>query len=682
MDGKIFLRWFNFPAIFVGLAALSFAAGRGEAFVKYTDPGVTSYRLPSTSTGNLQADKAGGEVIYLKKGENDPVRVTPLRADEMAVASGDEGLAPIDAEFKAADSLESLDAFIARYAPDELAFVAVQRLAQPLLDAKDWEGARVIFERYSAKFPGKSSAFAKIFGILAAPGGEVVVNNLGSGINSPEGEYAPVISSNGKTIVFARNCGVCEGGEEVYVSTINDSGTWGAARKFGSPLASRSNEIPLALSADANTLAVFGNYEGSLGRGDIFHVDKTKESWGDLQHYPPPLNSEYFESSAAYTPDGNAILFVSERPGGVGGFYKKGIFYHGDYDGNTDIYVFTPDSAGGGLVLNLGPVINSPYGEYSPFLHPDGRTLYFSSNGHPGLGGLDVFKSTRLRPDSWTEWSEPVNLGKEINTSYNDWGYQFDARGERAFFAVGNRPEGFGGSDIYSVSLPGKFQPSGVITISGKVTDPAQNILSADLRWNDLLAGKEVGRATSDPQSGEYIIHLPAGGKYAYYAEKPGYMGQSENFDLTEELGYREYAMDIVLYPVAEQAVVPDQQRLVAELRMNNVFFDFNKSTLRSESKMELDRWVKMLKENPAVVLEIAGYTDNIGAESYNQRLSERRAKAVAGYLAGQGIADGRLDSRGFGERKPVATNRTPEGRQQNRRVEVKIINNGRTAEP
>lgn len=670
------LRWFRFPAIFVGLAVLSLVASRGEAFVKYVDPDVKNYLAPS-SRDHLHNSNAG-DVRYFKSGENDPVRVTPLRADEKAVAPGAEILAPMDAEFKAANSSQSLDAFIDKYAPDELAFVAVQRLAQPLLDAKDWNAAREIFERYSAKFPGKASDFEKISGILTAPGGEVVVSNLGYGINSPEGEYAPVIASNGKTLVFARDCGVCAGGEEVYVSTLNDSGSWGVASKFGSPLATRSNEIPLALSADGNTLAVFGNYEGSLGRGDIFHVDKTKESWSDLQHYPAPLNSEYFESSAAYTPDGSAILFVSERPGGVGGFYKKGDFYHGDYDGNTDIYVFIPDSTGSGSVMNLGPVINSPYAEYSPFLHPDGKTLYFSSNGHPGLGGLDVFKSTRLSADSWTEWSEPLNLGKEINTPYNDWGYQFDARGERAYFAVGNRPEGFGGSDIYTASLPGRMQPSGVVSVSGKVTDPAGNMLSADLRWNDLLAGKEVGRAISDPQTGEYLIHLPAGGKYAYYAEKTGYMGQSENFDLTDQLGYSEYVMDIVLYPIAEQPV----PRLVAEIRMNNVFFDFDKSTLRSESRLELDRWVKMLKENPTVILEIAGYTDNVGRDSYNQRLSERRAKAVAAYLEEKGIAPRRLAAKGFGEKKPAATNQTPEGRQQNRRVEVKIIDSGISSEP
>lgn len=679
MNGKSFLSWCNYPAMFIGLTVFSLSASHAEAFVKYTDPDVSTYRVPSTSPVYLNNSKAG-EVVYFKRGENEPARVTPLRKDEIAGAATEQKLSAMDVEFKAANSPESLGIFIDKYAPDDLAFVAVQRLAQPLLDAKDWDAARAIFEGNRAKFPDQSMAFAKIDGILAAPGGEVEVHNLGPGINSLGGEYAPVISSNGKKLIFARDCGICEGGEEVYVSTLNDSGFWAESSKFGPPLSSRSNEIPLALSSDGNTLAVFGNYEGSLGRGDIFHLDKTKDGWGNLQHYPAPLNSEYFESNATYSSDGTAILFVSERPGGVGEFHKKGSYYHGDLDGNTDIYAYIPDSAGGGVVMNLGRVINTPYAEFSPFLHPDGKTLYFSSNGHPGLGGLDVFKATRLRADSWTEWSEPVNLGKEINTPYNDWGYQFDAHGDKAYFAVGNRLDGFGGSDIYTVSLPGMFQPGGVLSVSGKVTDPSGNFLSADLRWNDLVAGREVGRATSDPQNGEYIIHLPTGGKYAYYAEKPGYMGQSENLDLTEELGYREYVMDIVLYPISKPA--EDLPRLVAEIRMNNVFFDFDKASLRSESKLELDRWVKMLKENPSVSLEIDGHTDSIGTESYNLGLSERRVKSVARYIEDQGIGAGRLATRGFGEKRPVATNKTVAGRQENRRVGVRIIYDGRSQTP
>lgn len=675
MTRKIFTGWMNLPVMLVGLVVVGCSSNRGEGFAVYNDPNIVTYR--GSSAAAVYVDSSQKEQIsYYKKGESEPVRVTPLKAGEAISAPSDEILSPVDAELKAALTREYLEGFVVKYAPDELAFVAVQKIVQPFIDAHDWTGASEVFDKYRDKFPGKVGAFNKISAILAAPAQGVVVSNLGSGVNSTDKEYAPVISSNGKRLIFARDCGTCGGGEEVYVATLNESGHWGGVEKFGSPVSSRKNEIPLALTADGNTLAVYGNYEGSLGRGDIFHIDKTADSWTSLQHYPTPLNSEYFDSNAMYTADGKAILFVSDRPGDGGGFHPKDSYYHGDYNGNTDIYVFAPDENGGGRTINLGSTINTPYAEYSPFLHPDGKTLYFSSNGHPGLGGLDVFKSTKLNADSWTDWSEPENLGKEINTSSNDWGYQFAASGDKAYFSGGNRPDGFGGSDIFSIGLPGQAKPSAVITVGGKVTDPEGNFLSADIRWNDMTLGKEVGSLASDPKTGEYLFHLPVGGKYTYYAEKTGYMGESENIDLSDELGYREYVMDIVLHPISNNGDKAQERELVATIRMNNIFFDFDKATLRGESTLELDRWIKMLKENPSVIIEVDGYTDSIGNNNYNQALSEQRARSVVKYLSAHGIDLERLEARGFGEKMPTSSNKTQDGRQQNRRVEVKIFNN------
>jgi len=519
-----------------------------------------------------------------------------------------------------------------------------------------------------------------IIEMLEAPVEEVIISNLGPGINSSEGEYSPVVSTNGKKLYFARDCGECNGGEEVQVSVKGEDGLWGQAKKFGEPLSSRGHETPMGISADGNMLAIYGNYDDSLGRGDLYYVAKTTEGWSELRHYPAPINSEHFDSNAMYTADGMALLFVSERPGGVGDYHKKDSYYHGSYGGNTDIYVYVTDLKGGGNIYNLGPVINTPYSEYTPYLHPDGRTLYFSSDGHPGLGGLDVFKSTRINGNSWTEWSEPVNIGKEINTSTNDWGYQFYAPGDKAFFSASNRAEGMGGNDIFSVSLPQKIQPvNTVITVSGTVTDPDGDALVADIRWNDLVAEKEVGHATSDPITGEYLIHLPSGGKYGYYADKKGYIGESEHFDLRDDFEYKEYVLDIVLYPIpapVEPEPAPEPAPVVvAEIRMNNIFFDFNKSDLRRESLMELGRWVNFMQDNPAMKIEISGHADSVGTEDYNMKLSLRRAQAVVNYLVGQGVTGDRLTAQGFGESMPVVANDTDEGRQQNRRVEVKIIN-------
>ncbi|MEN8135584.1 MAG: OmpA family protein [Thermodesulfobacteriota bacterium] len=624
------------------------------------------------------SDYSGSEINYISRGGG-LVRITPKRSEELVEAKKDEvALAPIDAEFKAAETSKQLAAFVVKYAPTELAFVALQRLARPAIDARNWSAAVKVFDKYRDKFSYYSDRINAIISILEASGEVRKVVNLGGGINTAEGEYSPIISSDGKKIYFARDCGECDGGEEVYVSRKGADGSWGLARRFGEPLASKGHEIPLGISADGNKLAVFGHYEGSLGRGDIFFVEKNQDGWGGLQHYPAPINTANFESNAMYTADGKAILFVSTRPGGVGDYVEKGTFFNGNYAGNTDIYVYTIGADSQNELINLGSVINTPFGEYSPYLHPDGKTLYFSSDGHNGLGGLDVYKATKLNGDSWTEWSEPVNLGKEVNTSYNDWGYQVAAAGEDAYFARNNLVDGFGGSDIFSVSLPQVVRPSTVVTISGIVTDPQGDSLVADIRWDDLDAQKEVGYASSDPITGEYLIHLPSGGNYGYYAEKAGYIGESEHFDLREYSdAYKEFSLDIVLFPI-EQPVEIEPEIIVEvpfDIRMNNIFFAFNRSDLQPESYMEMKRWIKMLEENGHIHLHISGHADSIGSDSFNQKLSEKRARSVVDYLVENGIAEERLVAEGFGESQPVTTNDTEEGRQQNRRVQVRVIN-------
>lgn len=651
------------------------------------DDGYTSYKVgPEEGAKLYLADSKADETRYIAQ-EGKVVRITPEKsAEPLAAAAKEEVLGPVETEFKAADTPELLASFIDKYAPTALAFVALQRLAEPAIDSRNWPAAAETFRQYRDKFPYFNERIDEVIAILEAPEEGLKVDNLGGGINTPQGEYSPVITSDGRKLYFARDCGECGGGEEVQVSLKDSEGRWTTARRFGEPLSSKGHEIPLGISSDSNTLAVFGHYQGSLGRGDVFFVEKEPTGWGGLQHYPPPLNSENFESNAMYAADGKAILFISDRPEGTGDHHPKGVFYKGGYTGNTDIYVYLEKAEGQAEVINLGPVINTPDSEYSPFLHPDGKTLYFSSNGHAGLGRLDVFKSTRLSDDSWTEWSRPVNLGKEINTSSDDWGYQVAAEGKRAYFAMNGRPESFGGSDIYSVSLPEQVKPGGVITVSGVVTDPKGDPLIAEIRWDDLDAGKEVGYATSDPITGEYIIHLPSGGNYGYYAEKPGYIGESEHFDLREYSdAYQEFVLDIVLYPIVQPAPMelePVEEAVEeappVEIRMNNIFFDFDKAKLRSESYMEMNRWIRMLKENEHVNLHISGHADSLGSEPYNQKLSEKRARAVVDYLVENGIERDRLTAEGFGENMPVASNETEEGRQRNRRVQVRIINSGR----
>jgi OOP family OmpA-OmpF porin len=285
--------------------------------------------------------------------------------------------------------------------------------------------------------------------------------------------------------------------------------------------------------------------------------------------------------------------------------------------------------------------------------------------------------ATRKSDTSWTEWSEPVNLGKEVNGPYNDWGFQITTDGDLAYYATAEKKSecwegdisapraGCGPSDIFATELPAAAKPAVAVAVSGKVMDPDKNPLEAEIVWNDLTVNKSAGKAKSDPATGEYFIVLPAGHKYGYSAEKEGYMGASASLDFTGITTYTEYRRDIILYPLG---------KLVKEkisLKMNNIFFDFDKYSLRPESYHELNRWVEAFKKNPELKAEIQGHTCSIGTEEYNQKLSERRATAVINYLVKQGVAKSRLTMKGYGETRPAASNATPEGREKNRRVEV-----------
>ena len=280
---------------------------------------------------------------------------------------------------------------------------------------------------------------------------------------------------------------------------------------------------------------------GTYGEFDIYLAEKDSLSWR-MTHLPYPINTKYHEESGNLTSDGKALLFTSDRPGGIGAYVPiNQYFYHGSVMGNMDIYISFLTDSGWSKPINLGPTINTPYAERAAYLHPDGKTLYFSSNGHAGLGRLDVFKSVRLREDSWTEWSEPVNLGKEINTANDDWGYNIDIKGDSAFFAINDAPDGYGNWDIYSVTLPKNAKPEKIIIVRGKVTDSGGNPISCVIKWEDLETGEVIGRLRSDPRDGYYFITLNPGRNYGYFADKSGFYPLSKNINLkktTEEKKY------------------------------------------------------------------------------------------------------------------------------------------------
>lgn len=566
------------------------------------------------------------------------------------------------------ETVEQYDVFIKRNAPEEDAFVAVQRVAEPYIQERQWEKVAEVFETYRPLFKTMEKRFEKIISSLEAAEESLAVTNLGSGINTGADEYAPVPSADGLRLYFlGRHRSDCYGGEDVFVSNLQN-GKWQKALNLGESINTNLNEAIQSILADGNRIILFGSYDESFGGGDIFYADKTKEGWGDIQHFPKPINSQYFDADASMTSDGKAILFTSDRPDGIGSFHEKSDLFHGHYGGNTDIYVSLLTEEGWSEPINLGATINTPYTERTPFLHPDGKTLYFSSDGHYGLGRLDVFKAVRLKEDSWTEWSEPDNLGKEINTADDDWGYIVATAGDVAYFSARGKSGGYGGSDIYSIPLPEEVRPEVVATISGKVMDGSGNVLEAAIKWEDLSTGENMGQLKSDPQDGSYFIVLPLGKNYGYYAEKEGYYPASNNIDLQNETEPLNITEDIVLLLIKK--IIEEE----IPVRITNIFFDFDKSELRPESFPELNRLAKILQENPNREVEISGHTCNIGTEAYNLDLSSRRAQSVVDYLISVGCDEANLISKGYGESKPIVSNETEEGRAQNRRVEFRFL--------
>lgn len=571
-------------------------------------------------------------------------------------------------------NLSAYEAFIKRHAPAEDAFIAVQRLAALPLKNREWEKAVAVFETYRTLFPAMAKRFAAIIAVLQAKEESLTIANLGAGINTGASEYLPVPSADGLQMYFTgmqRPGGY--GGEDIFVAELQN-GVWQEARNLGANLNTKTNEAIFSLSADGTRIVLFGHFKASLGRGDNFYVDKTASGWGAIQHFPAPSNSEYFDADGFMTSDGKALLFSSDRPGSVGDFRVKPSSespesFHGSYWGNTDIYVCLRTETGWSAAVNLGAMINTPYAERSPYLHPDGKTLFFSSDGHPGLGELDVFKVERLQENSWTEWSEPVNLGKQINTISSDWGYTISTSGDLAFFSASDKPGGYGEDDVYSITLPKAARPEIVATIRGRVVDSDGRPLAAEIKWEDLGTGKNVGQLKTDPRDGGFFIALPLGKNYGYYAEASGYYPSSKNLDLQNATAVLHTTEDIALKSLEE--ITEDSTATVA---INNIFFDVNEYTLRPQSYPELNRLAKILNEKPDWDVVIEGHTDDQGPAAHNLKLSQQRAETVVMYLAAAGCNSENLNAKGYGETQPLTSNATEAGRQQNRRVEFRLI--------
>lgn len=568
------------------------------------------------------------------------------------------------------DQLNLYNRYIVSEAPSENAFVAVQRVAENYVRKKQWDSAAAVYGAYKKFFPKMKKRFDDIVSILTAPTENLEINKFPMEINTDANEWDPNLTIDGKTIYFSGTGRYNSiGGHDIFFSRVRN-GWWAPAQNVGGKINSAADETIDNIAPDGVTMMLSGTFSGTFGQFDIYMTTKTDSGWGDLVHLPAPINTEYVDEGGNLTIDGQTLVFTSDRPGGIGEFKPYGSTFHGGANGNQDIYVSFRTEDGWSEPLNLGESVNTPYSERSPYLHPDGRTLYFSSEGHPGIGDLDVFKTVRLG-DGWTEWSEPVNLGKEINTPDDDWGYKVSVGGDSVLFA--RRDSGvFQDWDLYSMRLPERAKPRDIVSIVGKITDRTGRPVAAKMVWEDLETGEIKGSVAADPETGDYSVVLPYGANYGYFARKDGYYPVSGHVDLKSEIDDPRIRRDIILNSADE--IIEDKLSII----VNNVFFDFDKSELKPESYPELKRLYDFLLMNPGRKVEIAGHTDNVGSEKYNKELSENRARAVYDYLKSLQKNNPKLETefvvKGYGDEFPVADNDDEESRALNRRVEIRFL--------
>ncbi len=566
------------------------------------------------------------------------------------------------------------------------------------------KGAVVLF-LFFASFIDKTYMYGQVnkFGMSNVSN---TVSSLGAQINSSLGDYRPRISTDAKTLYFCRKVrdqkaeaeflkliGISyqsflllsddsrtaqvkraaakmslserlqlisladriDGHEEIYVASwLSESDSWGEAVSIASLNSEGNHEAPESISADNNQFFVFKN-------GDFYLTRRIGLVWGPLEKLEEPINSSYWDADLCFSTDGRTMFFASMRPG----FTKD----WANTEANKDIWVTVKQDAGWTAPVNLGRTINTPKTDRTPFLHADGKTLYFASDGHQGIGGLDIFKTERMSDTSWTEWSQPVNLAK-LNTAADEWDLSMPANSQWAYF-TSDRAGGYGGYDIYKTSVDSSIAPRLSVTlISGVVTDPSGKPLDVEIRWENLDTGELMGMAISNPVSGEYTIALPAGHHYGYYATKKDYWDKSDNIDLTNLQHYQEFRVDIQLVPIIKFAAEHTTQEMTdaaKPVEFTNIFFNFNSDTLDKKSYLELDRRAQEFKENQDVKIEIHGHTDSVGTKIYNLVLSQKRANRVREYLISKGIHPNRLDAKGLGEEYPAGPDATDE---KNRRVE------------
>lgn len=461
------------------------------------------------------------------------------------------------------------------------------------------------------------------------------------------------------------------------------------------------------LTADQQQL-IFTRRLGGGGNDDEDLVVSRKTPngrWSEPQSISPNINSQLNEGTCTISADGRKLIFTScigrqgfgscdlyesirvgdqwAKPRNLGPNVNSSewesqpslsadgrtLYFVSDRRGGLgrrDIWISHLDDAGQWTrAKNLGKPINTPYDEISPFIHVNNRVLYFASNGLVGFGGYDIFFSEKSEVDG--SWSEPKNMGSPINNHEDQFSLFITSDGEKGYYSHEEvRDAGYTVSRIFEISIPEdqriRYRSN---YVKGIVRDKeSREPLAAAIELINLKTENTESLVSSDSVTGSYLIVLTEGAEYALYVNKEDYLFKSLNFNYSEQRDYEPIVLDIDLERAREG------RRAILE----NIFFDVDKYDLQEKSLTELRKILRFLQENPGVRVEISGHTDNTGSASYNVQLSEKRAAAVNNYLVSQGISPGRLIPKGYGSQQPIADNDSEEGRQKNRRIEFKII--------
>ncbi len=470
--------------------------------------------------------------------------------------------------------------------------------------------------------------------------------NLGPGVNTPDDESMPSLTADGRYLYFTRHTGS---------GRMQDEDIW-VSENIGGHF---SQAIPLSINTEqyvegAQSISPSGKYlfftsgdrPDGVGRADIYMSRKTGDVWENPYNMGAPINSPGWDAQPCISADGRTLYFSSVRQG---------------TNGSADIFVsYYDDKTGWSAPQSLGDSINTAFDEMRPFVHPDGQTLYFSSNGWPGMGGFDIFMSRRGADG---KWGKAINMGYPINTPGDELGIYVTTDGSKAYYAS-EQKDSYGQKDIYSFDMPTEFRPGYTTYIKGNVFEnQSKEPVQANVQVYDVETGKLYTTFSSDKVNGTFLSTLPTGKNYAVEVQKDGYLFYSKNISLKDVKQGEPFLVNIALNRLqVGQSVV-----------LNNIFFPVDKYELKPQSEAELGVIIKLMEKNPGLKIEIQGHTDNTGSEEKNRALSEARAKSVYSYLIEKGIDAERLSYKGYASSKPIADNTSEAGRSKNRRTEFVV---------